>query len=95
MSYVLSAAGERDLMEIVSYIADDNPAAAMRVYQDMVARFELLATRPRLGRSRPEIAPTLRSLPVGNYVVFYRIERDVVQIARVLHGARNFADLDI
>jgi toxin ParE1/3/4 len=25
-----------------------------------------------MGRARPELAPDLRSFPVGNYVVFYR-----------------------
>jgi len=38
------------------------------------------------GRSLPSIS---RSFAVGSYVVFYRLRGDVVEIAAVLHGARD------
>lgn len=45
-----------------------------------------------MGRSREELAPGLRSFPVARYVVFYRTGHRGIEIARVLHGAR---DLDL
>lgn len=44
---------------------------------------------PESGRKRPDLAPDLRSLPVGNQVIFYRPIPDGIQVIRVLHGARD------
>jgi toxin ParE1/3/4 len=60
-----------DLIEIWSFIADDNEVAA----DNMLDRFEkalrILRDRPLAGRERPELAAGLRSFPVGNYILFY------------------------
>ena len=42
-----------------------------------------------MGRARDELAPGLRSFPIGRYVIFYEPLPDGVAIARVLHGARD------
>jgi len=52
-----------DLIDIWNYIADDNEAAADR----LLDRIE----QPKAGRERAELAPGLRSFPVGNYLLFY------------------------
>ncbi len=46
-----------------------------------------------MGRKREELAPLLRSFPVGNYVIFYRPASGGIQIIRVLHGARDVSKL--
>jgi toxin ParE1/3/4 len=46
-----------------------------------------------MGRSRPELAPNLRSFPVGQYVIFYLPLAKGVEIVRVLHGARDFESI--
>jgi toxin ParE1/3/4 len=35
------------------------------------------------------LEPKLRFIPVGSYLVFYRSLPDGVEIARILHGARD------
>jgi toxin ParE1/3/4 len=42
-----------------------------------------------MGRKVGELAPNLRSLPVGSYLIFYRPIDDGIQLIRVLHGARD------
>jgi toxin ParE1/3/4 len=54
-----------------------------------MAQARLVATQPHIGRARPELAPELRSVPEGRYVMFYRPLPDGVEIVRVLHGARD------
>lgn len=49
----------------------------------------LLADMPGIGRSRAEFEPELRSFAVGSYVIFYRPLADGIEIARVVHGARD------
>jgi toxin ParE1/3/4 len=82
-----------DLDEIWLYIARDNPDAADKFIRAIVSRFPKFAAMPQLGRSREERSPRLRSFPVGRYVIFYRTMGKGVEIARVLHGARDYPPL--
>ena len=89
----VSAAARADLDEIWFYIAQDNPEAADKFIRALVSRFPRLAAMPEMGRRREELAPRLRSLAFGNYVIFYRPMENGVEIARVLHGARDLPPL--
>ena len=80
---------EQDLDEIWFYIALDNVEAADNLLDDIDSSCQLLAIQPRGGRLRPELAPALRSFPVGRYVVFYRPQDAGIEIVRVLHSARD------
>jgi toxin ParE1/3/4 len=82
-----------DLVEIAFRIAEENPAAADRWLDLVNEKCRLLAQMPELGRKRPDLAPGLRGLPVGNYVIFYRPMKDGIQVIRVLHGARDLPPL--
>lgn len=92
-SFRLSPAARSDLDEIWLYIARDNPAAADKLIQILVSKFPMLASMPNMGRTREELSPRLRSLPFGRYVIFYRPMENGVEIARVLHGARDLPPL--
>jgi toxin ParE1/3/4 len=61
-----------DLIELWDYIAEDSVTRADAFIDDVDAKFHLLAEQPMLGRSREELAPGLRSLPFGRYVIFLR-----------------------
>ncbi|MGE3311308.1 MAG: type II toxin-antitoxin system RelE/ParE family toxin [Limisphaerales bacterium] len=87
---------DQDLLEIWLYIARDNPDAADRVIRAAETTFTTLAQSPDLGRLR-KFGRRIRSFRVqgfSNYLVFYReTELGVVEIVRVLHGARNLEEL--
>jgi toxin ParE1/3/4 len=89
----VSAAAKSDLEEIWFYIGQDNPDGADKFIRAIVSRFARLASMPELGRQREELSARLRSFPIGNYVIFYRLMKNGVEIARVLHGARDFPPL--
>jgi len=91
--YRVSEVARSDLDEIWFYIAQDNMDAADRFIHAIVSRFAMLAGMPEMGRMREELAPRLRSFAIGNYVIFYRPMENGVEIARVLHGAREFPPL--
>ena len=78
-----------DLVEIALRIAGENPNAADTWLDTIDAKCRLLARMPELGRKRPDLAPDLRSLPAGSYVIFYRPVKAGIQIIRILHGARD------
>jgi toxin ParE1/3/4 len=91
--YRLLPAAEADIGKIVADIALDNPGAARRWLADMVERCRKLGDMPGMGRAIPEISPDLRLFPAGNYLVLYRHDGKVVDIVRVLHGARQWQNL--
>jgi len=82
-----------DLVEIAFRIAGESPAAADQWLDLIAEKCQLLARMPELGRKRPDLAPELRGLPVGNYIIFYRPMNDGIQVIRVLHGARDLPQL--
>jgi len=88
-----SALAERDLLEIWTYIARDNPSAADRFLDLIGEKCDLLAASPEMGRRREDLAPSLRSFPVGRYVIFYRPGERGIQVVRVLSAYRDIAAL--
>jgi len=46
-----------------------------------------------MGFRRDDLAPELRAWPVGNYLIFYRVQNNTVDIVRVIHGARDLGKL--
>ena len=88
-----TARAEDDLVDIWLYVAQDNPDAADRVLEDLDHRCFLLADNPHLGRARPDIAQDLRYLPVGKYLILYRLLPDGIDVVRVVHGARRLDSL--
>jgi toxin ParE1/3/4 len=86
---IRSDAAERDLEEILDYLNEHSPPAAERFVAELATRCQLLTTQPFIGRARDDLRAGLRSIVVGNYVVFFLPTDDQIQIRRVIHGARN------
>jgi toxin ParE1/3/4 len=86
----------QDILELVTYIAADNPKAAAALY-DAYERIlaTTLASTPDVGRpyaSSDSRLQGVRAIAIGrfrNYLIFYRRTRDEVEVLRVLHGARD------
>lgn len=78
-----------DFLEIVDYLLAHSEPAADRFTADVENACRLLATNPRMGRARNELAPGVRSVVVGNYVLFFRATATSVEVLRIFHGARN------
>ena len=94
MNLFVSEQAEQDLDDIEVYIERDNPAAAVRLVQRLTQRFEQLTNNPRSGKERTDLAPGLRSMAEGNYIIFYRIlDGSTVEIARVLHSKRDLGKI--
>ena len=72
-----------DLIEIWSFIADDNEVAADRMLDRFEKALRMLRDRPMAGRQRSELAPDLRSFPIGNYVLFYLPLPNGIDLVRV------------
>lgn len=84
---------ESDLTKIWTYIARDKSEAADRFIDRLRSECEKLANLPDLGRPRPELANGICSFAVGRYLIFYFPTDFGIEIARVLHGARDLPGL--
>ena len=82
---------ERDLEIIWDFIAADNPDAAEQCLRRIDSLIQKLALSPFIGRSRDDLGPGIRSIPVGNYLIFFRpiSRKNGVTIVRVIEGHRN------
>jgi len=86
---VRAQTAKTDAREIWVYIAQDNPDAADRLLNRFDNLFRKLASQPFLGKSIEELVPNLRFVPIGSYLIFYRPTKDGIEIARILHSARD------
>ncbi|MBI4224384.1 MAG: type II toxin-antitoxin system RelE/ParE family toxin [Deltaproteobacteria bacterium] len=84
---------EKDLEAVFDFIRRDSPASAERFLKRVdrsvarLGRFPLTGVVPRDRFLRQK---GFRVLVVGNYLVFYRVERKAVWIYRILHGKRRY-----
>ena len=90
-------AARRDIVDIALYIARERkaPQAARKVRDTLLAQCERIArTKAQLGRPRGDLREGLRAFPHRPYVIFFHYPGDdVVEIVRVLHGARDIPAL--
>jgi toxin ParE1/3/4 len=88
---------ERDLADIVGFIAEENPQNALAVLDRLQSRAATLSEQSERGR----VVPELRVLDVYQYRelierpwrIIYRIEADRVLVLAVLDGRRALESL--
>jgi len=82
-----------DLREIVEFIAQDDPQAAARLGEKLIARALSLATLPER-HPYHDARRGIRKMPLPPYLVFYTCDQaaDVVNILHFWHGARRWPD---
>ena len=94
MAHRLAPEAETDLDELWYYVATTaSVATADRLVDSLTTRFFFLARYPRVGRRRDDLRLGIRSFPVGEYIVFYRLDGEDVLIQRVVRGSRDLAAL--
>lgn len=78
-----------DLVEIIDYIEQYNPAAAASLHRNIVAATEGLSSMPY--GFRPGRVPGTREIVVHpNYLVVYRVGDTAVDVLRVLHARLEY-----
>lgn len=80
------------MRNIASFIAKDNPPAALKFGALIFARVDMLEKFPEIGRIVPERnQPHIREIVVRPYRIVCRLRQPekLVEILRVWHGARG------
>ena len=87
---------QSDLKNIVDYLNTLSPAAAVRHYDLIVEKVGALQTMPErcaLARDTQLRLRGYRLLIVENYIVFFVITGNTVEIRRILYAKRQYKEL--
>ncbi len=90
----LTPEAEQDLRDIwrglSEFTESKNPD---QLIQRIKRKFKLLGQFPNSGRSRNDLLPGLRSIPVKGWIIYYRIGATHIEIIRVVDGRRDLDKL--
>ena len=91
MKIVYSAAAKADLVEIGIWLEQEGHVRSQDFIDELIDACDLLADMPRAFRAifRRAKLP-IRRKPYRNYLIFYSVGRDAVEILHVIHAARNY-----
>lgn len=89
---LLAPAARLDLFEIWTYHASEigDIELADRIREEIFDAFSLIAATPGIGHWRRDLSrEPLRFWPIRKYLIIYREKDTHIEVARVLHGARD------
>jgi len=88
---------EKDLKNIIEYIADDSPINALKVFKKIKEKASSLCSFPDRGRLVPELRDQgilqYRELIHSPWRIIYRISESTVYVLSVLDARRNIEDI--
>ena len=90
MKVVNTAAAKADLLAIRRTIETDNPTRAVSFVEELLDRCLALAYTPRAYPLVPRYERFgIRRCVHGNYLIFFRLQPEQIEIIHVLQGARD------
>jgi toxin ParE1/3/4 len=91
VNLVFSDEAKQDLTEIGDHITSDSPKRPVAFIRALRISAIKLARRPNAFTILPRYAHLgIRRIDHGNYLIFYRIDREQVSVIRGLHDARDY-----
>jgi len=94
-----TAEAKEDIIELFRYFDEQDASLGDRFLEALNETYEMIAHMPELGELYHFRDPAMKDARVrrvkkfSNYLIFYRIETDRIEILRVLHGARDYMNL--
>ena len=86
LTYVISRKAITDLEEIWLYTADKwSIEQADRYYHLIFDEIKFICKYPGAGKNMEPVRKGYRAAKVKFHLIFYKVEKDIVQIIRVLH----------
>jgi plasmid stabilization system protein ParE len=89
MKIVWAAGAEDSFLEAMDYIAQDNIGAAAATAARILEAVEAIARFPMMGHASSQSGKREFAVPGTPFVVFYAVDKDVIQIAQIFHGKRQ------
>ena len=93
---VFTETADECLLNIASYIALDSPVRAEAFIEELVeSLIQTLSVFPLAGKvyEEIEVKSEVRSLPYKNYISFYRVKGNVVEVLFIFNAAQNIKEI--
>jgi toxin ParE1/3/4 len=91
MKVIISDTAYTELLQIGRWIKFDNPNRAERFVSEIYDRCQSLRDMPRAFPLVPRWEEQgIRRRPYGDYLIFCRINGDVIDVLHIMHGARDY-----
>lgn len=93
---VITPAAQKDLNEIKSYLTNVLKTSSSSIFEKILEQVKILKTHPFTYSVHQDSLLKLigyRVIPIGNYLMFYVVKSNVVQIHRILYAKRNYLRL--
>jgi len=88
-SLAKSSRAELDLLAIWEQLASYGNDVADQAIDQVEKRCKVICQFPFGAEACPQFGEGMRWFPAGNYVIFYRVQDDCIQLVRVLDGRRD------
>ena len=86
-------AAKSDLLEMIEYLNTLSPEVAIKQYDSIINKVSTLTEMPQrcpLLKTNELRQKGYRTFFIDNYIVFYVIKDNVVEIRRILYGKRQY-----
>lgn len=94
MNVILTDEAIEDLIRIGRFIQQDNPTRAVTFVDELESRCMALADLPYGFPLVPRHEGTgIRRRPYGDYLIFYRVGAERIDVLHVLNGAQDYESI--
>ncbi len=93
MKVSLAPEARADLKSISSWIDNDNPTRADSFVDELERACATLERRPYRFPAVPAAGRDLRKRAYRDYLIFYRVLENQVEVVRIVHGKRDWVPL--
>ena len=83
-----------DLRAIIRYIANENPVAARRMKGLLEASILPASEHPYMYRASERVPGLREIIAHPNYIIFYRVTANRIEVVNVVHAYREFPTRD-
>jgi addiction module RelE/StbE family toxin len=94
---IITVNAKKDLREIISYIARNNPKTALKILGKIEAKIDTLDHFPYRGGNIPELLKRnikdYRQLLESPWRIIYKIDKNVVNVLLIVDSRRNIQDI--
>ena len=93
-TYFLSSVAEQDIDEIISYISNENPSAALKFLDELYEAMSILSKNPKIGHEREDLTnKSVRFWPFRRHYLIIYVDHSPIEIVRVLSSYRDISSL--
>ena len=93
---IITPSAQKDLTEIKSYLTNVLKTSSNSIFEKSLEQVKILKVHPFTYKVHQDPLLKLvgyRIIPIDNYLMFYVIKSNIVQIHRVLYAKRNYLQL--